>query len=291
MAAQIAAKSDGVPLFVEELTQMVLESGLLREVDGRYELTGPLTDLAIPSTLQDSLTARLDRLGEVKEVVQLASVLGREFIYRLIQAVSPQDEAPLSDHLRQLVTGEFLYQQGIVPEASYIFKHALIQEAAYNSLLISRRQQYHRLVAQVYEESFPETVESQPELVAHHYTQAGLNQEAVTYWHNAGRIAMGRSAIIEAAHHLTQGLALLEELPDSPKRATQELAIQTLLGHCLIQIRGYGSTEVLQRFQRAQELIAQIGETSQYHQVMFGVIIYYMIRAEYRSCEELAKQC
>lgn len=179
---QIASKSDEVPLFVEELTQMVIESGLLREMDGRYELTGPLTDLAIPSTLQDSLTARLDRLGEVKEVVQLASVLGREFIYQLIQAVSQQDDAPLSDHLRQLVAGEFLYQQGVLPEASYIFKHALIQDAAYNSLLISRRQQYHQLVAQVYEESFPETVESQPELLAHHYTEAGLNQQAVPYW-------------------------------------------------------------------------------------------------------------
>ena len=141
--AQIAAKSDGVPLFVEELTQMVIESGLLREVDGRYELTGPLTALTIPSTLQDSLTARLDRLGEVKEVVQLASVLGREFIYQLIQAVYHRDEAPLTDHLKQSVASEFLYQQCVVPEASYIFKHALIRDAAYNSLLISRRQQYH----------------------------------------------------------------------------------------------------------------------------------------------------
>ncbi|MCH8801286.1 MAG: AAA family ATPase, partial [Chloroflexi bacterium] len=290
VVTQIASKSDGVPLFVEELTKMVLESGLLHEVDGRYELSGPLTALAIPSTLQDSLTARLDRLGEVKEVVQLASVLGREFIYQLIQAVSQQDDASLSDHLRQLVTGEFLYQQGMAPEASYIFKHALIQDAAYNSLLISRRQQYHQLVAQVYEESFPETVEAQPELVAHHYTEAGLNLQAVDYWQKAGRIAMGRSAIVEAFNHLSQGLALLEELPDSPKWATQELAIQTMLGHCLIQIKGYSSPEVLQRFQRAQELIAQIGDNSQYPQVMFGVITYYMIRAEYRSSEELATQ-
>ena len=238
---QIASKSDEVPLFVEELTQMVIESGLLREMDGRYELTGPLTDLAIPSTLQDSLTARLDRLGEVKEVVQLASVLGREFIYQLIQAVSQQDDAPLSDHLRQLVAGEFLYQQGVLPEASYIFKHALIQDAAYNSLLISRRQQYHQLVAQVYEESFPETVESQPELLAHHYTEAGLNQQAVPYWQQAGQIAVRRSANVEAVNHFTKGLELLEALPDTQERDSQEAELQTFLGQCLIQVRGFGS--------------------------------------------------
>ena len=248
---QIASKSDEVPLFVEELTQMVIESGLLREMDGRYELTGPLTDLAIPSTLQDSLTARLDRLGEVKEVVQLASVLGREFIYQLIQAVSQQDDAPLSDHLRQLVAGEFLYQQGVLPEASYIFKHALIQDAAYNSLLISRRQQYHQLVAQVYEESFPETVESQPELLAHHYTEAGLNQQAVPYWQQAGQIAVRRSANVEAVNHFTKGLELLEALPDTQERDSQEAELQTFLGQCLIQVRGFGSAEVRQAFSRA----------------------------------------
>jgi predicted ATPase len=140
----------------------------------------------------------LDRLREVKEVVQLAAVLGREFIYQLIQAVCQQDEAPSANHLKQLVTGEFLYQQGVAPEASYIFKHA-----------ISRRHQYHRLVAQVYEENFPETVETQPELVAHHYTEAGLNQEAITYWEKAGQIAMRRSANVEAANHVAKGLELL----------------------------------------------------------------------------------
>ena len=290
VVTQIAAKSDGVPLFVEELTQMVLESGLLHEVGGRYELTGSLTALAIPSTLQDSLTARLDRLGEVKEVVQLASVLGREFIYQLIQAVYHQDQVPLADNLKQLVTGEFLYQQGVAPEASYIFKHALIRDAAYNSLLISRREQYHQMVAHVYEESFPDTVETQPELVAHHYTEAGLNQQAITYWQQAGQIAMRRSATIEAVNHLTTGLGLLEELPDSLERATSELAIQTMLANCLLQTRGYTDPEAQQRFKRAQELIEQVGETSQYFQVMFGVTAFYLIRADYQACGELAEQ-
>lgn len=288
--SQIATKSDGVPLFVEELTRMVIESGLLREVDGRYELSGPLPALAIPSTLQDSLTARLDRLSSVRESVQLEAVLGREFSYELIRAVSPVDDVTLVQHLEQLASSEFLYQRGVLPESSYIFKHALIQDAAYNSLLISRRQQYHQQVAQVYEERFPETVETQPELVAHHFTEAGLNQQAVTYWQQAGQIAISRSAIIEAVNHLSAGLELLEELPDSPELATQELAIQTTLGHCLLQIRGYASPVAQQRYGRAQELIAEIGETSQYSQVMFGVITYYLIRAEYRSCDELADQ-
>ncbi|MCH7843035.1 MAG: AAA family ATPase [Chloroflexi bacterium] len=291
VVTQISAKSDGVPLFVEELTRMVLESGLLREVDGRYELTGPLTDLAIPSTLQDSLTARLDRLGEVKEVVQLASVLGREFIYQLIQAVSQEDEGPLSDHLRQLVTGEFLYQHGVLPEASYIFKHALIQDAAYNSLLISRRQQYHRLVAQIYEESFPETVESQPELVAHHYTEAGLNAEAIPHWQQAGQNAMRRSANVEGVNHFTKGLELLEHLPETAERASQEVAFQTMLGQCLIQIQGYSSPNVERAFSRARELMDQIGETPQYFQVTYGLFTYYLIRAELQSALQVAEEC
>ena len=291
VVAQIAAKSDGVPLFVEELTQMVLESGLLREVDGRYELSKPLTALAIPSTLQDSLTARLDRLGEVKEVVQLAAVLGREFIYQLIQAVYHEHDAPLADHLRRLVTGEFLYQQGVTPEASFLFKHALIRDAAYNSLLISRRQQYHQLVAQVYEESFTETVENQPELVAHHYTEAGVTQQAVNYWQKAGQIAMRRSANVEAVNQLTQGLELLDTLPDTPERASQEVALQTMLGQSLRQIKGYSAPGVQHAFSRARELLDQVGETSQYYQVMRGLFTYHLIRAEYHTALELARQC
>ena len=269
---------------------MVIESGLVHEVDGHYELSGPMTDLAIPSTLQDSLTARLDRLGEVKEVVQLASVLGREFIYRLIQAVSLRDDAPLSDHLRQLVSGEFLYQQGVVPEASFIFKHALIQDAAYNSLLISRRQQYHQLVARVYEESFPEIIESQPALVAHHYTEAGLNQEAIPHWQQSGLNAMRRSANVEAVNHLSKGLELLESLPESSERATQEVALQTMLAQSQVQIRGYTAPEVEQAFSRARELIGKIGETPLYFQVMYGLSIFYIGRSEYQSGGEVADQ-
>ena len=153
---QVVAKTDGVPLFVEELTKMVLESGLVKEWEGSYELTGPLPPLAIPTTFHDSLMARLDRLGPAKQVAQLGAVMGREFAYEVLQAVSPMDEATLQQGLTQLVEAELLYQRGLPPQARYIFKHALIQEAAYQSLLRSTRQQYHQQIAQVLEERFPE---------------------------------------------------------------------------------------------------------------------------------------
>src|SRR6266511_3226609 len=161
---QVVAKTDGVPLFVEELTKMVLESGPLQEGEERYALTGPLPPLAIPATLHDSLMARLDRLATVKTMAQLGATLGREFSYTLLQAVAPWDEATLQRGLHQLVAAEFLYQQGLPPQATYLFKHALIQDAAYQSLRKSTRQRYHQRTAQVLEAHFPEVCDSQPEL-------------------------------------------------------------------------------------------------------------------------------
>jgi predicted ATPase len=191
---QIVARTDGVPLFVEELTRTVMESGLLQEGEERYELTGPLPPLAIPTTLHDSLMARLDRLATVKVLAQLGAMLGREFSYDLLRAVSPWDEETLRQGLRQLVEAELLYQRGLPPHATYIFKHALIQDAAYQSLLRSTRQQYHQRIAQVLEAEFPETAATQPELLAHHYTEAGLVAQAIPYWQQAGRRAAERSA-------------------------------------------------------------------------------------------------
>src|SRR5213594_2513322 len=213
---QVVAKTDGVPLFVEELTKMVLESGLLQEREACYELTGPLPSLAIPTTLHDSLMARLDRLAAVKGLAQLGATLGREFSYELLHAVSPWDEATLQQGLQQLVEAEFLYQQGLPPQATYVFKHALIQEAAYQSLLRSTRQQYHQRMAQVLEAQFPETVATQPELVAQHYTAAGCAEQAILYWLRAGQHASDRSAHVEAISHLTTGIELLTTLPETP---------------------------------------------------------------------------
>jgi predicted ATPase len=216
VVAQVVAKTDGVPLFVEELTKTVLESGLLREDEERYELTGPLPPLAIPATLHDSLMARLDRLAAVKAIAQLGATLGREFSYELLHAVAPWDEDTLQRGLQQLVAAEFLYQQGLPPQATYRFKHALIQDAAYQSLLRSTRQRYHQHIAQVVEARFPEVCETQPELLAHHYTEAGLSAQAIAYWQRAGQRALERSAHLEAVAHLTKGLEVLATLPDTP---------------------------------------------------------------------------
>ena len=190
---QIVARTDGVPLFVEELTKMVLESGLLQERQGHYELTGPLPPLAIPTTLHDSLMARLDRLATVREVAQLGATLGREFTYELLQAVWPLDEETLQRGLRRLVDAGLIYQRGVPPQARYVFKHALIQEAAYQALLKSTRQRYHQQIAQVLETRFPDIVKTQPELLAHHYTEAGLSAKAVGYWRRAGQRALAGS--------------------------------------------------------------------------------------------------
>src|SRR6266567_8406714 len=227
---QVVAKTDGVPLFVEELTKMVLESGLLQEQENRYALTGPLPPLAIPTTLHDSLMARLDRLATVKSLAQLGATLGRELSYELLQAVSPWDEETLRRGLSQLVETEFLYQQGLPPQAIYLFKHALIQETAYQSLLRSTRQQHHQRIAQVLEARFPESCETQPELLAHHYTEAGLSAQAIPYWQRAGQRAIERSANLEALGHLTKGLEVLAILPDTPERTQQELDLQLTLG-------------------------------------------------------------
>jgi class 3 adenylate cyclase/predicted ATPase len=291
MVEQIVAKTDGVPLFVEELTKMVLESGLLREGEDRYELTGPLPPLAIPATLHDSLMARLDRLATVKNVAQLGATIGRTFAYELLQTVSPLDAATLQHGLRQLVDAELVYQRGVPPQATYTFKHALIQDAAYQSLLRSTRQQYHQQIAQVLAEQFPETAETQPELLAHHYTEAGFIAQAIPYWHQAGQRAAQRSAHAEAISHLTNALELLKTLPDTPERAQQELALQITLGPALSATKSWAAPEVEHAYARARELCQQIGETPQLCTILRGLWVFYFIRAEHQTAQELGERC
>jgi predicted ATPase len=287
---QVVARTDGVPLFVEELTKMVLESGLLQEREERYALTGPLPPLAIPTTLHDSLMARLDRLATVKAMAQLGATVGREFSYALLQAVSPWDERTLGRGLHQLVEAEFLYQQGLPPEVTYRFKHALIQQTAYQSLLRSTRQQYHQRIAQVLEARFPERCETQPELLAQHYTEAGLTEQAISYWHRAGQHANARSAHVEASSHLTKGLALLATLPETPARAQQELDLQMALGVALAATKGFAAPEVEQTYARARVLCAQVGETPQLFPVLRGLCRFYYNRGELRTARDLGDQ-
>jgi predicted ATPase/class 3 adenylate cyclase len=283
----VVAKTDGVPLFVEELTKMVLESGLLQERAERYELTGPLPPLAIPTTLHDSLMARLDRLAAVKGLAQLGATLGREFSYDLLQAVSPWDEDTLQQRLHQLVAAEFLYQQGLPPQATYRFKHALIQDAAYQSLLRSTRQLYHQRIAQVLEGHFPETAETQPEWLAHHYTQAGLTEQAVPYWQRAGQHASDRSAHLEAVSHFTTGIELLGSLPETPEHTQQALTMHIALGTALQMAKGLAAPEVEHAYSQARALCQQVGDTPELVPVLFGLCRFYVTRPQLHTAREL----
>ncbi len=241
---QILARTDGVPLFVEELTKAVLELGLLTERGERYVLAGPLPPMAIPSTLHDSLLARLDRLALVKEVAQIGATIGREFSYELLAAVAPLGDRELRDALGQLVEAELIFRRGTPPQATYTFKHALVQDAAYQSLLRSRRQQLHARIVGALRERFPEVVAAEPELMARHCTEAGLAAEAIPSLAKAGHQALQRSANAEAVEHLGKGLALLQALPVGSDRDAAELDLLVALGPLLIATKGFTDPEV-----------------------------------------------
>jgi class 3 adenylate cyclase/predicted ATPase len=286
---QIVAKTDGVPLFVEELTKMVLESGLLQERDERYALTGPLHPLAIPATLHDSLMARLDRLATVKALAQLGATLGREFSYELLRAVAPWEEGIVHQGLHQLVAAEFLYQRGVPPQATYTFKHALIQDVAYQSLLWSIRQQYHQRIARALEAQFPETAETQPELVAQHYTAAGWHEQAVPYWQRAGQHASDRSAYLEAISHVTTGIELLTTLPETPAHTRQALTLHIALGAALQVTKGHAAPEVEHAYTQARALCQQVGETPELVPVLLGLWRFYLVRPQLHTAQELGE--
>jgi predicted ATPase len=288
--AQVVDKTDGIPLFVEELVKTILESGIVREEAGRYGLTGSLPPLAIPATLQDTLMARLDRLAVVKDVAQLGAVLGREFAYELLRAVAPLDKATLQQALTQLVDAELIYQRGLPPQATYVFKHALIQDAAYQSLLKSTRQLYHQRIAQVLTSRFPETVERQPEVAAHHYTEAGLNNEAIDFWQRAGQQALQHSAYAEAMSHLTNALDLLTTLPESQARSQQELVVQMTLGIALRATKGQAAPEVERLYTHAYELCERVGEPLQLFRVLWGLWMVYSNRGENQPMLQVGEQ-
>jgi class 3 adenylate cyclase/predicted ATPase len=287
---QIITKTDGVPLFIEEMTKAILESGQLRAVDGHYELTGSFATFAIPATLQDSLMARLDRLMTGKVIAQLGATIGRQFSYALLQHVSQLDEATLQRELGRLVEAELVYQRGVPPQATYSFKHALIQDAAYQSLLKSTRQHYHQRIAQVLETQFPEATEGQPELLAHHYTEAGLITQAVGYWHKAGQKASEGSAHLEAITRLRQGLELLKTLPETPERTQREVDMLITLGASLLAVKGYATGEVRETYTSAQQLCQHLDDPHQLFSVLRGLWNYYANRAELQMAYALGEQ-
>jgi class 3 adenylate cyclase/tetratricopeptide (TPR) repeat protein len=286
----IVSKTDGVPLYVEELTKTVLTSDILREEADCYALTGSLSGLTIPATLHESLMARLDRLPKVRELAQLGAVLGREFAYEMLQALAEVEEPALQDSLGQLVHAELFYQRGRPPRARYVFKHALVQDAAYQSLLRRTRQQYHLQVAQLLEGRFPETVETHPEIIAHHYTEAGHAEPAVRYWHRAGRDAIQRSAHREAIGHLTLGLEVLATLPDTAARQNQELDLRLALGPALISTKGYAASETEANYSRARELAERLGEVAKRFPVLRGLNLYHFVGGHARAALETSQE-
>jgi class 3 adenylate cyclase/predicted ATPase len=257
---ELLAKTDGVPLYLEELTRTVLESGLLRQTDTAYVADIPLSALAVPSSLHDSFMARLDRLRPVKEVAQTAACIGREFSYELLSAVASVSDVELRDALDQLMAAELVFGQGAPPTASYTFKHALLRDAAYQSLLKSRREFTHRRIAQALQEHFPSLVESQPELLARHYTEAGLTELAIEAWRRAGERSAARSANHEAIGHFQRALDLLEKLTQSIQRDRLEADLRLAQVVPLIAVHGFGSPLVETCASRAKALGATLAD-------------------------------
>ncbi|MEE9254635.1 MAG: adenylate/guanylate cyclase domain-containing protein, partial [Pseudomonadales bacterium] len=288
---QIIVKTDGVPLFVEELTQTVIESGLLEDRGNHYGLAGPLPDLAIPSTLHDSLLARLDRLAApVREVAQIASVIGREFSYEVLKAVSPLAPNELQDALAMLIETTLVFRQGAPAEGRYVFKHALVRDVAYESLLKSKRRALHGHIAKALETEFSETVATEPEVLAHHYTEAGITESALEYWLRAGRGAGEHGAYAEAVSHLKRGLALLETLPESRARAQAEINYRVALGVPLLSGEGATSPEVAKNYSRAQTLCEEVGERKKLFSVVWGLWYHHMMRSDLRRACGLANR-
>jgi DNA-binding response OmpR family regulator/predicted ATPase len=272
MTAQIIAKTDGVPLFVEELTKSVLESGVLQGAGDRLVAAAPLPSLAIPTTLLGSLTARLDRLGAAREIAQIGAAIGREFSYRLLAAVAPISGQSLQAALARLIAHDLIFVRGGRPsDAVYVFKHALVQDAAYSTLLRSKRQQLHGQIADALERDFPEIIETQPELLAHHLIQAGLTERAIDYLRKAGRRAIDRSANREAIGHLTQALKLLSSLPGGPTRRQQALGLEVTLGQAMIAVHGYAARETADVLLRAKDLIDDSTDPAQKLAILYGV--------------------
>jgi class 3 adenylate cyclase/tetratricopeptide (TPR) repeat protein len=277
---EILARTDGVPLFIEELTKTVLESGLFQERNGHYVLDRPLPPLAVPTTLHASLMARLDRLPSVRDVAQIGAVAGREFSFEMLNAIAGLPRERLEKALGELVQSELIFCRGDIPHAVYTFKHALVRDAAYASLLKRRRWHLHAAIADALEQQFPETVQAQPETLAHHLTEAGMIEKAIGYWLQAGKSAALRSANLEAIAHLERGIEMTGHLPAGEGRDESELDLQLVLGPCLIATHGPAASKAVATFARARELCKRLGEPPEYLQVMFWLATVNVVRGE-----------
>jgi class 3 adenylate cyclase/tetratricopeptide (TPR) repeat protein len=286
---QIAERTDGVPLFVEELTKSLLESGFLKEAGERWELTGRLPQMAVPTSLQASLASRLDRLAPVREVAQIGAALGREFDFDLLAAIAPYGENQLAEALAQLHEAELIFPRGAPPRTRWTFKHALIQDAAYDTLLKTSRAALHAKIAEALKARFPALVEAEPETMALHYREAGAFGEAIEFLQIAAQRAMARSAHIDAVAHLKAALGLVAELGEGTERLRTEMRLQFALGPALISMSGYSSEETSKAFERAADLSALIGDTSQLISIFWGRFVVNVSRANHRDATAVAR--
>jgi tetratricopeptide (TPR) repeat protein len=279
-----------VPLFVEELTKAVVESGMLTSAGDHYTTAGPVAPLAIPASLQASLLARLDRLAPVREVAQICAALGRQFSHELIAVVAPMPQRQLDAALAQLVGAELIYRRGTPPDAEYTFRHALVQDAAYSTLLHRRRQQLHANIAAALEDRFPEIVATQPALLAHHYQEAGLTEKAVECWVAAGRQAWGRSAVAETVALLRRGLALVPALPDSDRRRETELDLQVAFGQALIASQGWGAPKLGEVHSRTRDLALALNRPRALLSALWGQFTEHWARADLKQARRFAAE-
>jgi class 3 adenylate cyclase/predicted ATPase len=288
IADQIIDRTDGVPLFIEELTKSVVESGLVTVSGDSYAVTGPAVPPAIPTTLQASLLARLDRLAPTREIAQIGAALGRSFSHELISAVAQMPRQKLDDALDQLVRAELIFRRGTPPDAEYTFKHALVQEAAYSTLLRTQRQQLHWRIAAALEGQFPDVTSTQPEIVARHYTDAGLSEPAIKWWRSAGERALSSCAYNEAITHLEKAIELSAQLDDGPANRLVRLQLQTKYGYALLHGRGQTAPQTIAAFARARHfagLIEDVGERFSAYYGMWAASIY---RGDLTSMREVS---
>jgi len=286
---QILDRGDGVPLFLEELTKTVIESGILRHADGRYEIASALSPTAIPATLHDSLMARLDHVT-ARAVAQVAACIGRDFDHALLTAVSGLTEARLREALDELRRTGLIVAKGIGVTDRYSFRHALIRDAAYESLLKGRRAQLHAAIAGALEQSFSDLVAAQPEIVAHHFSEAGEPEKAIPYWVQAGQLASLRSANAEAFSHLKQGLELLDQLADKHERDRCELLLRTVLGAVYVATKGYSAADTVATFKRAADLLQATADSRIRLAVHNGLLTGYYNLARFDSALALAQE-
>lgn len=288
LVATIVERTDGIPLFIEESTRAVIDAGFGAAADGGRRETEPLPSIAVPVSLRDSLTARLDRLSPVKDVAQIGATIGREFSFALLRAVAEIDDAALEAALAQLEAAGLITTTSAEPHATCVFKHALVQEAAYESLLRSRRFVLHRAIAEAIRDRFPEIADKEPEVVARHFTQAGLSDAAIEWWKKAGDQALRRSAYVEAISHLKAASRLAEAMPLSAERQRILLQLQLAHGQALIAQRGYAAPETTAAFIRARELASGIDDPTERISVYYGLWVGSYTRSELAPMLEMA---